>query len=229
MRKSQDQNTLLSFPFDFTRNVDAMQQKFQVFPRHTQRLSNALLCPCVHLVIKETHTILKAYLTILTHIRSVDSWSPGNAQQSHKYYLVQCRHVCIQCCTLVERKTYSKRTVIPRRSLMQTKEQVLFYWALTLKIEALCYTEEYLYRLGAAIIPQVIACQSRYHIFLNVIDHCINVSGRAICIAAVMANARARREKGFYATLNQLQTSDILPNRPKGRRLNKGPSTKQKG
>ena len=37
-----------------------------------------------------------------------------------------------------------------------------------------------------------------------------------------MADARARCEKGFYATLNQLSTSDILPSCPKRKKANKG-------
>ena len=64
MRKTQDQNTLLLLPFDFTRNVDAMQKHFQVFLRHAQRLSKA----CIHFEIKETRTSLRAYLTILIHV-----------------------------------------------------------------------------------------------------------------------------------------------------------------
>ena len=40
--------------------------------------------------------------------------------------------------------------------------------------------------------------------------------------AAVMADARTQHENGFYASLNQSSTSDILPSWPKRKKTSKG-------
>ena len=45
---------------------------------------------------------------------------------------------------------------------------------------------------------------------------------KTICKATVMASARARQNKGFYASLNQISTMDILPNCLKRKKTSKG-------
>ena len=50
------------------------------------------------------------------------------------------------------------------------------------------------------------------------VDEC---SARMEFAQIVMASGRERREKGFYATLNQICSSDILPGTPKRRKTSR--------